>query len=93
MTTVVKEVQARLQVSHISIFSHKIPTHHLTGTPRDPSSSVKTATASEGGEGKQQRIPREGWEDWEAKASEVRGGDETKVQSALPLWVGLAKIS
>ena len=30
VTTVVKEVQARLQVSQISIFSHKIPTHRLS---------------------------------------------------------------
>ena len=68
VTTVVKEVQARLQVSDKSLFlCHKIPIsfftqipiHCLIGTPRDPSSSVKTKTASEGSESEEERITRE----------------------------------
>ena len=58
VTTVVKEVQARLQVSQIS-FSHNNTLNRLIGTPRDPSSSVKTKTASEGSESEEERITRE----------------------------------
>ena len=58
VTTVVKEVQARLQVSQI-FFLTKNTHNRLIGTPRDPSSSVKTKTASEGSESEEERITRE----------------------------------